>query len=176
MSGLDWSEHRKQSEYGWDPRVLWTLNPSMPAQAPDWSNDTCHSVRREGNGFVVHGVTDPGTGELWRFASVDEALRALLGAPVRSMLDHDEYLAAVQNGMPADAGNHCTIQLIRLEDGNLEAVGTVIWMGGFAILHRWAGDLEGLTAAGEWAVARCALWAHNGFQVRSVEDLTEHIS
>jgi hypothetical protein len=88
--------YREESAYGRDPRVMWPGfgSPSdvFAALYNPEDEDSTRIIMPSGEGMmtvVVRGnfttdadVTDPDSGRLWQFGSIDEALAAVIGEPV----------------------------------------------------------------------------------------------
>lgn len=92
------------------------------------------------------------------------------------MLNSYERAAAEAAGMPADAMTECRVFLRRdlLTNAPKEAVAWVVWQGGFVELHTWPWDLEGLAAAGVWAVEHRAV-DNAGYPFSNRDQLLVHV-
>ncbi|MET7395636.1 hypothetical protein ABZS66_19310 [Dactylosporangium sp. NPDC005572] len=183
------TSYREISDYRDDPRVHWEpeeLISRTVAYLHDWwdrrNSRYVQAVEDFGAGwepigqyYVIRGsnsddatITDPGdryNQRLLRFTTADEAIAHVLGAPLQTVLDREEYAAAAASGLPNGAGTECRLVFHEIAAGAWQAVGTVVWQGGFAILHRWSLSSEELLAAGQWAVAHHAV-DHAGYPIR----------
>lgn len=92
------------------------------------------------------------------------------------MLTMSERATAEAAGMPANAMTECRVFLRRdlNTDAPKEAVGWVVWHGGFAELHTWPWDASGLAAAGVWAIDHRAV-DHAGYPIRHRDQLLVHV-
>lgn len=151
----------------------------------DTGNDRVVALTEAGRVLVVGAtnpaatLTDPGdryNQRPWAFATLDEAIAAVVGEPMQSELTVEELAAARALGMPVGYGIECRVLLRRHldTDAPLDAVAWVVWQGGFVELHSWPWDAEGLAAAGVWAVEHNAV-GRDGYPIRDPNELLVHI-